>query len=91
MPRYVTPAGAQADTEARERAQAIASRSASGIPVELIALEGAARHVDLLVLGHGAVAEGYEIVVRLAADDAHIDAPRRGRVPIDPRLGTEAD
>jgi hypothetical protein len=28
----------------------------------------AARHVDVLVLGHGAVAEGPEVAARLAAD-----------------------
>src|SRR6516225_9011515 len=38
VPRYATPAGAQAAGEARERAQAMAAESASGIPLELIAL-----------------------------------------------------
>src|SRR5258705_1312953 len=38
VPRYATPAGAQAASEARERAQRMAAESASGIPVELIGL-----------------------------------------------------
>src|SRR6478672_6674202 len=38
VPRYATTAGAQAAGEARERAQAMAAESASGIPLELIAL-----------------------------------------------------
>ncbi len=159
VPRYATPAGAQAATEARERAQAMAAASASGIPVELIALvtplpagcgpvpgeiivhqahaighaavlladrgvllagdmlsdvliplldarrpdqvdayetalnrlEEAARHVDVVVPGHGAVAEGREITARLADDHAYINALRRGEEPIDARLGPDAD
>src|SRR3954454_2680968 len=38
VPRYATPAGAQAAGEARERAQRMAAESASGIPVEVIGL-----------------------------------------------------
>jgi glyoxylase-like metal-dependent hydrolase (beta-lactamase superfamily II) len=38
VPRYATPAGAHASSEARERAQAMAAQSASGIPLELIGL-----------------------------------------------------
>jgi len=38
VPRYATPAGAQAAGEARERAQAMAAQSAPGIPLELVAL-----------------------------------------------------
>src|SRR6516225_960622 len=38
VPRYATPAGAHAAGEARERAQAMAAESASGIALELIAL-----------------------------------------------------
>jgi glyoxylase-like metal-dependent hydrolase (beta-lactamase superfamily II) len=38
VPRYATSAGAHAAREARVRAQAMAAQSASGIPVELIAL-----------------------------------------------------
>jgi glyoxylase-like metal-dependent hydrolase (beta-lactamase superfamily II) len=159
VPRYATPAGAHAAGEARERAQAMAAESASGIPLELIALvtplpaEGGpvpgeiiehqahalghaavlladrgvllagdmlsdvliplldarrsdqvgayetaldrlgevARHVDVLVTGHGAVAEGPEVAARLAADHAYIDALRRGSEPVDPRLGPDAD
>ena len=37
-----------------------------------------ARHVDVLVPGHGAVAEGPEVAARLAADHAYIGAARRG-------------
>jgi glyoxylase-like metal-dependent hydrolase (beta-lactamase superfamily II) len=46
----------------------------------------AARHVDVLVPGHGAVAEGSEVAARLAADHAYIDALRRGEEPADARL-----
>jgi hypothetical protein len=49
----------------------------------------AARHVDVLVSGHGAVAEGPEVAARLAADHAHIDALRRGEEPVDVRLGQD--
>jgi hypothetical protein len=38
LPRYATPAAAQVASEARERAQAMAAESASGIPLELIGL-----------------------------------------------------
>src|SRR3954468_4555801 len=37
-PGYATPAGAQAASEARERAKRMAAESASGIPLELIGL-----------------------------------------------------
>ncbi|MEV7099338.1 MBL fold metallo-hydrolase [Amycolatopsis sp. NPDC051045] len=154
VPRYATSAGAQAAGAARERAQAMAAESASGIPLELIGLltplpaDGspvpgeiieheahavghaamfladrgvllagdmlsdvlipildfrrpgqvsayesalerlgeAARHVDVLVPGHGAVAKGPEVAARLAADHAYIDALRRGEEPVDARL-----
>ncbi len=46
----------------------------------------AARHVDVLVPGHGAVAEGAEVAARLAADRAYVDALRRGLDPVDARL-----
>jgi glyoxylase-like metal-dependent hydrolase (beta-lactamase superfamily II) len=49
----------------------------------------AARHVDVLVPGHGAVAEGREVAARLAADRAYIDALRRGEEPVDARLGQD--
>jgi glyoxylase-like metal-dependent hydrolase (beta-lactamase superfamily II) len=49
----------------------------------------AARHVDVLVPGHGAVAEGPEVAARLAADHAYIDALRRGEDPADARLGPD--
>jgi glyoxylase-like metal-dependent hydrolase (beta-lactamase superfamily II) len=54
-------------------------------------LEEAASQVDVLVPGHGAVAEGPEVAARLAADRAYIDALRRGEEPVDPRLGPHAD
>jgi glyoxylase-like metal-dependent hydrolase (beta-lactamase superfamily II) len=38
VPRYATPAAAHIASEARERAQAMAAESASGIPLELIGL-----------------------------------------------------
>src|SRR5215207_5785679 len=37
-PRYATSAAAHLATEARERAQAMAAESASGVPLELVAL-----------------------------------------------------
>jgi glyoxylase-like metal-dependent hydrolase (beta-lactamase superfamily II) len=157
VPRYSTAAGARAAGEARERAQAMAAESASGIPLELIGLvsplpagggpvpgeiveheahavghaavlltdrgvllagdmlsdvliplldprrpdqvpayqtaldrlDEAARHVDVLVPGHGAVGEGPEVAARLAADHAYIDALRRGADPVDPRLSQD--
>ncbi|HEV7941673.1 MAG TPA: MBL fold metallo-hydrolase [Solirubrobacteraceae bacterium] len=159
VPRYATAAGADAAGEARERAQTMAAQSATGIPLELIALvtplpaeggpvpgeiiehqahavghaavllvdrgvllagdmlsdvliplldarrpdqvgayetaldrlEEAVRHVDVVVPGHGAVAEGPEVATRLAADHAYIDALRRGEEPVDARLGPDAD
>ncbi len=159
VPRYATATGAHAASEARERAQAMAAESASGIPLELIALvtplpddggsvpgeiiehqahavghaavlladrrvllagdmlsdvliplldhrrpdqvgdyemaldrlDEAARQVDVLVPGHGAIAEDREIAARLAADHAYINALRRGEEPIDARLGPNAD
>ena len=49
----------------------------------------AARHVDVLVPGHGAVAKGPEVAARLDADRAYIDALRRGEEPVDVRLDQE--
>ena len=46
----------------------------------------AAGRVDVVVPGHGAVAEGPEVAARLAADRAYIDALRRGEEPVDARL-----
>src|ERR1700759_5405677 len=159
VPRYATSAGAQAASEARERAQAMAADSASGIPLDLVALvtplpaDGgpvpgeiieheahaighaavlladrgvllagdmlsdvlipmldarrpgqvdayaaalnrlgeAARHVEVLVPGHGAVAQGPEGAARFAADRAYIDALRRGTESADARLGPDSD
>src|SRR5829696_821599 len=51
----------------------------------------AASHIDVVVPGHGAVAEGPEVAARLAADHAYIDALRRGEEPVDARLGPDAD
>jgi glyoxylase-like metal-dependent hydrolase (beta-lactamase superfamily II) len=154
VPRYATPAGAHRASEARERAQAMAAESASGIPLELIGLatplpadgvpvpgeivehqahaighaavlladrgvllagdmlsdvliplldpQGtdqvaayesaldrlgeAARKVDVVVPGHGAVAGGHEVAARFAADRAYIEALRQGVDSADPRL-----
>src|SRR3954467_2626279 len=159
VPRYATPATARVAGEARERAQAMAAESASGIPLELIALvsplpadggpvpgeiiehqahavghvailladrgvllagdmlsdvliplfdfrqddqvgayeaalerrDVAASQVDVVVPGHGAVAEGPEVAARLAADQAYIGALRRGEEPVDARLGPHAE
>jgi glyoxylase-like metal-dependent hydrolase (beta-lactamase superfamily II) len=49
----------------------------------------AARHVDVLIPGHGAVAEGSEVAARLAADRAYLEALRRGEEPVDPRLSQD--
>ena len=49
----------------------------------------AARRVDVVVPGHGAVAEGPEVAARLAADHAYIDALRRGEEPADARLSQD--
>lgn len=54
--------------------------------VALDRLDEAARHVDVLVPGHGAVAEGPEVTARLAADRAYVEALRRGHEPVDARL-----
>ncbi len=154
VPRHATAACARRAAEARERAQAMAAESATGIPLELVALvtplpadggpvpgeliehrahavghaailladrgvllagdmlsdvliplldagqedqvgayeealdllEEAAAGVDVVVPGHGAVAEGPEVAARLAADRAYIDALRRGEDPVDARL-----
>jgi glyoxylase-like metal-dependent hydrolase (beta-lactamase superfamily II) len=61
--------------------------SAYGAALDL--LGEAASHVDVLVPGHGAVAEGPEVTARLAADRSYIDALRRGEEPADPRLAQD--
>jgi hypothetical protein len=50
----------------------------------------AARHVDVLAPGHGAVAEGPDVAARVAADRAYIDARRGGEDP-STRLGPDAE
>ena len=52
-------------------------------------LAEAAEHVDVVVPGHGAVADGPEVAARLAADRAYIDALRRGEEPVDARLSQD--
>ncbi len=54
-------------------------------------LAEAARHVDVVVPGHGAVAEAPEVAARLAADHAYIDVLQRGEEPADARLGPASD
>jgi glyoxylase-like metal-dependent hydrolase (beta-lactamase superfamily II) len=49
-------------------------------------LADAVDQVDVMVPGHGSVAEGPEVAARLAADRAYVDALRRGVEPDDPRL-----
>lgn len=49
----------------------------------------AVEHVDVLIPGHGAVAQGPEVAARLAADRAYIDALRRGEEPADARLSRD--
>ena len=46
----------------------------------------ATQHVDVVVPGHGSVAQGPEVAARLAADRAYLDALRRGEEPGDARL-----
>jgi glyoxylase-like metal-dependent hydrolase (beta-lactamase superfamily II) len=155
VPRYGTAANVQRATEARERAQAMAAESATGIPLELVALltplpddggpvpgelivhdahavghaavlladrgvllagdmlsdvlvplldprgtdqlaayaaaldrlEEAARQVNVVVPGHGAVAEGPEVAARFAVDRAYLQALGRGEKPVDERWG----
>src|SRR3954469_25429179 len=159
VPRYATRATTNLAGQARERAQAMAAESATGIPLEVVALvtplpaDGgpvpgeliehqahavghaailladrrvlvagdmlsdvliplldfrqddqvgayetaldrlgdAVAHVDVVVPGHGAVAEGPEVAGRLAADRAYIAALRRGEEPVDARLGPDAE
>ncbi|WP_410591466.1 MBL fold metallo-hydrolase [Amycolatopsis sp. lyj-23] len=50
-------------------------------------LEKTAEHVDVLIPGHGEVAEGREIAARFAVDRAYLDALRRGEDPEDERWG----
>lgn len=45
--------------------------------------------IDVVVPGHGAVAEGPDVAARLAADRAYVDALRRGVEPDDVRLEQE--
>ena len=52
-------------------------------------LEEAAGRVEVLVPGHGAVAEGPEVAARLSADRAYLDALRRGAEPADARLAQD--
>jgi glyoxylase-like metal-dependent hydrolase (beta-lactamase superfamily II) len=49
----------------------------------------ASANVDVMVPGHGAVAEGPELAARIAADRAYIDALRRGEEPADARLDAD--
>jgi glyoxylase-like metal-dependent hydrolase (beta-lactamase superfamily II) len=155
VPRYATLAGAQVAGEARERAQAMATESATGVPLELVALttplpadggpvpgeviehdahavghaavlladrgvliagdmlsdvlvplldprrtnqldaygtslkrlDEAAKKVDVVIPGHGAVAQGPEVAARFAVDQAYIAARQRGEQPDDERWG----
>jgi glyoxylase-like metal-dependent hydrolase (beta-lactamase superfamily II) len=49
----------------------------------------AATHVDVLIPGHGAVAEGPDVAARVAADRAYVDALRREEDPVDARLDAD--
>lgn len=50
-----------------------------------------ARHVEVVIPYHGPVATGPEVAALLAADNAYIDALRRGEEPVNARLGPDAD
>jgi glyoxylase-like metal-dependent hydrolase (beta-lactamase superfamily II) len=52
-------------------------------------LDQAVGQVDVMVPGHGTVAEGPEVRARLAADRAYIDALRRAEEPADSRLDVD--
>ena len=54
-------------------------------------LDEAAGRVDVVIPGHGAVAEGPEVSARLTADRAYIEALRRGEEPVDSRLEADTD
>lgn len=56
-------------------------------PAALDRLEAATRHVDVLIPGHGAIAEGNEVAARFATDRAYLEALRRGEEPDDERWG----
>jgi glyoxylase-like metal-dependent hydrolase (beta-lactamase superfamily II) len=47
----------------------------------------AAEQVNVLIPGHGAIAEGPEIAARFATDRAFLDARRRGEEIVDERFG----
>ena len=155
VPRYATAAGAQAARDGRERGQAMAAESASGIPLELLGLVtalpadfgpvpdeiiehpahapghaailladrgvllvgdmlsdvlvpilgrgrpdpvgdylaaldrlgAAAAHVEVVIPGHGTVAEGPDVSARLAVDRAYVEALQRGEELDDLRWG----
>lgn len=50
-------------------------------------LSEAAKQVDVVIPGHGAVAEGSDVAARFAVDRAYIEALRRGEPPVDERFG----
>ncbi|MGW5719472.1 MBL fold metallo-hydrolase [Amycolatopsis sp. NPDC003865] len=56
-------------------------------PAALDRLETAAKDVDVLIPGHGSVAEGKEIAARFATDRAYLETLRRGEEPDDERWG----
>jgi hypothetical protein len=58
------------------------------MPFQLLAV-AETRHVDVVVPGHGAVAEGPVVAARMTADHAYIDALRRGEEPVDVRPGQD--
>jgi glyoxylase-like metal-dependent hydrolase (beta-lactamase superfamily II) len=58
----------------------------SAYEVALGRLAEALEQVDVVVPGHGSVADGPEATARLAADRAYVEALRRGEEPADARL-----
>jgi hypothetical protein len=83
--------GVEATGRLADEAIARVSEALGAYETALDRVGEAARHVDVLVPGHGTVAEGPEVAARVAADRAYIDALRRGEEPVDARLGPDAE
>jgi glyoxylase-like metal-dependent hydrolase (beta-lactamase superfamily II) len=85
VPRYATSAGARAAGEARERARTMAAESASGIPIELVALT-----TPLPAGGGGVPGEIVEHEAHAVGHAAVLLADRGGPLRRRPRLHRRA-